>query len=208
MLRLHDYRRCPFCIRVRMVLTLKNLQCEVVPERLRDWSDWMLNWAQTNQKRPCVPVLENMDTGWAMSESNEINLWLDTLPSAAASLTPTCTNLQAQMRQWWTWCDTLFKPAIDLYKYGPNRQFIAQNVPQYKEQLCQLIQPLEIALSCQAYLLGSTLSLADIAILPFIRQLKRTREGEFTFAAFPKVEQWSNNILQANWFTTIVMRKT
>ena len=206
MLRLHDYRRCPFCIRVRMVIVLKALDCEIVPETLRDWSEWMQSWSVKNNTRARVPVLENPETGWTLAESNEITLWLDALPSSHHALTPEKSKL-SEMRSWWRWCDERLKPAIDLYKYGPSRILDPSLTPAHEQSLTKLLHNCEHALSNQPYLLGKNLTLADIAIIPFIRQLMRTREGAFDFSPFPQLTRWAEGVLSADWFTDKVMRK-
>ena len=54
---LHNYRRCPFCIRTRILLHLKNIPYEIVEEPLREWTPWMKEWAFANNERARVPVL-------------------------------------------------------------------------------------------------------------------------------------------------------
>ncbi len=57
------------------------------------------------------------------------------------------------------------------------------------------------------FLIEGRLTLADIAIIPFIRQIMRTREGEFDFASYPKVLAWTNGLVGTVWFQNVVIKK-
>ncbi len=207
---LHSYRRCPFCIRTRILLHLKNIPYEIVEEPLREWTPWMKDWSFANDERPRVPVLRYvLDVGVekVIPESNEMNLFLDTF-DGNSTYTPQNEELYKEMKEWWIWCDKELKPMIDLYKYGENLKFNAEIHGFHTAELQKLIQILEDRLSTHDYLVGETLALADIAIIPFIRQIMRTREGEFDFTPYPFVKTWTNNIIETEWFQEIVMKKS
>ena len=57
------------------------------------------------------------------------------------------------------------------------------------------------------YLIEERLTLADIAIIPFIRQTMRTREGEFDMTPYPRVLAWANGMLETLWFKDIMLKK-
>lgn len=207
---LHSYRRCPFCIRTRILLYLKNIPYEIVEEPLREWTPWMKEWAFANDERPRVPVLRYiLDVGVekVIPESNEMNLFLDSF-DGNPTYTPQDEEEYKEMQRWWTWCDKELKPMIDLYKYGENLKFNTELHVIHTAKLQKLMQVLEGRLSNSAYLVGETLTLADIAIIPFIRQIMRTREGEFDFTPYPCVQKWTNSIIQTKWFQEIVMKKS
>ena len=112
------------------------------------------------------------------------------------------------MIAWWDWCKDELKPMIDLYKYGANLKFDKEAHVIHTAELKKLIQVLEEALQNKKYLIEDRLTLADIAIIPFMRQVMRTREGEFDFAPYPRVLAWTNSIIETDWFKNEVMRKT
>ena len=103
--------------------------------------------------------------------------------------------------------DKELKPIIDLYKYGENLRFNAELHVIHTAELQKLMQILEDLLKTESYLVGETLTLADIAIIPFIRQIMRTREGEFDFTPYPSVQKWTDSIIETDWFQEIVMKK-
>lgn len=206
---LHSYRRCPFCIRTRILLSLKKIPYEIVEEPLRVWTPWMKKWSEENNERARVPVLRCIDQSGAekvIPESNEINLFLDALDDAF-EYTPNKESTQyTELLQWFTWCDTKLKPVIDLYKYGENLEFDIEKHKVHSIELQNFVQVLEDTLKDMKYLVEERLTLADIAIIPFIRQIMRTREGEFDFTPYPHVSAWTNNIIESEWFKDEIMK--
>ncbi len=207
---LHNYRRCPFCIRTRILLYLKRIEYDIVEEPLREWTPWMKEWAFRTGERTRVPVLRYvLEEGVekVMPESNEMNLFIDN-SDGDPKFTPGIDSPgYSEMLEWWNWCDKKLKPMIDLYKYGVNLQFDPLIHPLHTEELQKLIQVLENHLQSRKFLIEERLTLADIAIIPFIRQIMRTREGEFDFTPYPKVLAWANQILQTDWFQNEIMKK-
>ncbi len=206
---LHDYKRCPFCIRVRIMLYLKDIPYEVVEEPLREWTDWMKDWSSKNNERPRVPILREIksdDSEVVYTESNQINLMLDDRDGNPV-YTPTKESPEYQkMIDWFDWCDNTMKPLLDTYKYGENGEFDASKVQTHAQALASELNKLKTELVTGNYLLGPKMTLADIAIIPFIRQIMRTRGGEFNFSQFPNVLGWTLNLTEAAWFQTDAMR--
>ncbi len=207
---LHNYRRCPFCIRTRILLHLKKIPYEIVEEPLRKWTPWMIEWSFANNERSRVPVLRYvLEAGIekVMPESNEMNLFIDSVDEKPEFTPARDTPEYTEMIRWWDWCKDELKPMIDLYKYGANLQFDSEAHVIHTVELQKLIQVLESSLQDKKYLLENRLTLADIAIIPFIRQIMRTREGEFDFAPYPRVLSWTNSIIETDWFKNEVLKK-
>lgn len=202
---LHNYRRCPFCIRTRIVLILKKIPFEIVEEPLRVWTDWVIE--NIEDKR--VPILRIIDSEGekVMQESNDINLFLD-LHFGEKEFTPQeNTEEYKEMISWWDWCKGELKPQIDIYKYGRNLEFDSEKNIQDTKDLHSLLEKLEEALQESEYLIDDRLTLADIAIIPFIRQIMRTRNGVFGFEKLQKVKAWANELIETGWFEEDVMKK-
>lgn len=192
---LHNYRRCPFCIRVRIVLELENIPYSVVEERLGNWTDDI-----KNLPNPCVPIV-NID-GELMRESNDINMFLDKKYCDKKYDHP-------ENKKWFDWCAEFLKPSIDEYKYSnpETREFSRELTEKGREKLNAHLQILEDILQNQKNINGEKYTLADFAIIPFVRQIMRTRSGEFDFTNFPAVEKWTNNLIEQKFFTERVMKK-
>ena len=185
---------------------MKSIPYEHIHEPLREWTGWMLE----HVKKPRVPVLHVVKDDGAeiiMPESNDINLWLDT-NFGIKDFTPEENSSQyKEMEDWWSWCGDIFKHQIDLYKYGEGREFNEEKHLVHTDNLRAMTGKLEARLQDNQYLVGKSMTLADIAIIPFVRQIMRTRNGEFDFSDYPSVVEWAHQVLGTPWFDDIVMEK-
>lgn len=193
------------------MLYLKKIPYELVEEPIRVWTPWLKTWAEENNERPRVPILRVIDDDdfeTIIPESNTINLFLDTEYGISAFTPEKKTLAYEDMLAWWKWCTEELKPILDLYKYGENLEFDKEKHALHTIALKSLVEVLENTLTKKKFLVQERLTLADIAIIPFIRQIMRTREGEFDFTPYPHVLSWTNNIIQADWFRILVMEKS
>jgi glutathione S-transferase len=72
----------------------------------------------------------------------------------------------------------------------------------YHRQHCeQFILHLEQRLTTHRYFMGDTLSLADYAILPFIRQFAKVDRKWYLSAPYPNLQRWLNQHLQSPLYT-------
>jgi glutathione S-transferase len=205
---LHSYRRCPFCIRTRILLCLKKIEYEIAEEPLREWTPWMKEWSEKNNERARVPVLRVVhDNGeeHIVPESNDINLFLDAIEGKPEYTPEKDSPAYTEMLVWFDWCAKEFKPTIDLYKYGENRIFNKEKHIAHTVLLQNVVQKLEDELENRKFLIEDRMTLADIAIIPFVRQIMRTREGEFDFTPYPRVLAWAHSIIETDWFAYEVM---
>ena len=189
---------------------LKDIEHEIVEEPLREWTKWMQEWSERTGERPRVPVLQYWDdegNETVMPESNEINFFLDSVDGDPKFTPEEGSEAYMEMMKWWSWCDNEMKPVLDLYKYGKDRHWDRESNGKYMRELGTYIQKLEGHLSGRTHMIESRLTLTDIAIIPFIRQIMRVRNGEFDFTPYPRVTAWANSILETDWFQNDVMKK-
>ena len=120
---LHSFRRCPFAIRVRMALEEKGLEYKIIEEDLSSPSQELL----TMHPEGRVPLLihEQNEQKHIIYQSTIITEYLD----EAFPFKPIMPNLdrhavasseavsRAKVRLLTYWCDSIFKPDLDLYKY-------------------------------------------------------------------------------------------
>jgi glutathione S-transferase len=100
--------------------------------------------------------------------------------------------------------DGEFKQALDKYKYA-NR--FPKNPPEiYRAQGEEFLKRLESLLSQTTYLCRDTLSKADIAIFPFVRQFSMVDEAWFENAAYPKLKSWLNGLLASELFFGVMQK--
>lgn len=100
--------------------------------------------------------------------------------------------------------DGAFKQALDKYKYAIR---FPENPPEiYRAQGEEFLQRLEDLLSQTTYLCRDTLSKADIAIFPFIRQFSMVDEIWFESAQYPELKAWLNGLLGSDLFLGVMQK--
>lgn len=149
-----------------------------------------------------VPVLQMPDgtvidesldiMGWALRQ-NDPESWLDG-----------SAELSAESRTLIQENDSDFKRALDRYKYAgryPERPAIY-----YRGQGELFLEKLNARLTAHAYLLGGQPRLADMAILPFIRQFAEVDRGWFNQSPYAALNNWLDALLASPLFLTVMRR--
>jgi glutathione S-transferase len=190
---LHSFRRCPYAIRVRLTLEEKNLQYTVVEEDLKAKSAELLKLHPEGR----VPLL--IHNGFVIYESSVITEYLeDAFPSP--QLRPTEARKIAEMRLWTYWCNTSFRSVVHAYKYewtqlNEEKQHSLQGSIQHH------LDKLEAALSERPFLITSKLTLTDIHVVPFVRQLSKAQSDFRERFSCPKTLDWLTSIENRESFT-------
>ncbi|MCB0272202.1 MAG: glutathione S-transferase family protein [Bdellovibrionales bacterium] len=175
-------------MRVRMTLHEKNIPFETVEEDLKNFSIEL----RKHHPEAKVPVLIHGEN--ILYESAIITEYLeDTFPTP--KLMPDDPYIKAQMRLWTYWCNQHFKHHVDHYKYGTSRS-AKEDVENAPKMLTEDLQKLEKALSKHPFLLGNTLTLADIHVFPFFRQLTKTTPLFEPLHHFEACQKWLESILE------------
>ncbi|QQR90985.1 MAG: glutathione S-transferase family protein [Myxococcales bacterium] len=183
----YSYRRCPFAMRVRFTLHEKGVPFSVVEEKLRDFSKEL----RKMHPEAKVPVLVHGDL--VLYESAIITEYLDEI-FPEPSFMPDRPDARAKVRLWTYWCNHIFKPEVDRYKYGPSR-LSDDEVKEATRLLFEHLEKLENQLSKTPYLMGDAMSLADIHVFPFVRQLSKVSPEHPAFAKSSAVLSWLNVIV-------------
>lgn len=194
---LHSCRHCPYSMRVRIVLALKGIDYAVLEERPGEWSGFMVK----NVPHPRVPVL--VHDGRIICESNAINEYLDGL-QPEPELVPFNRSDAEHMKEWWAWCEEEFSPPIEKYENEQDSREWFKGKTEVERQL----EHLETALKRKHFLLGGKMTLADIAVIPFIAKIQSVRRDPVNFRLFPKVKVWADQILGKPFFTQQVMKNS
>jgi glutathione S-transferase len=101
--------------------------------------------------------------------------------------------------------DGSFKRLLDQYKY-PTR-FSDVNVEGVlNEALDQHLKPLNARLKQAKFLLGDRLSMADIAIFPFIRQFHMIDETLFGLYQLDALKKWLNDRIESRLFLSVMQK--
>jgi RNA polymerase-associated protein len=196
---LHSYRRCPFAIRVRMTLEEKGLDYKVIEEDLSDPSAELLRLHPEGK----VPLL--IHHGIPIHESAIITEYLDEA-FGPPSLRPVTPLERAQMRLWTFWCNELFKPDLDAFKYEW-KILSAEDQTALLKRLGNHLKKMEQALSGRLFLMGDQLTLADIHVFPFYRQLQKAHPDFSKIFQTVHLDPWLERISKRPSFEKVMMKR-
>ena len=195
---LYSYRRCPYAMRARMALSYAGIQVEIREIALREKPAHML----AVSPKGTVPVLvlasnevleQSLDImNWALQQS-DVDEWI-IQDQAGQKLTADliATN------------DGAFKQSLDKYKYAIR---FPENPPEiYRAQGEEFLQRLEMLLQQNTYLCRNTISKADVAIFPFVRQFSMVDENWFESADYPSLKAWLNGLLNSQLFLGVMQK--
>jgi glutathione S-transferase len=196
---LYTFRRCPYAIRARMALSNSDIKVEFREVSLKNKPQAMLDLSKKGE----VPVLVVDEK--VIDESLDIMLWalkFNDPDGWYSQYTETESKIALQLI---TQNDEEFKEWLDKYKYADRHPEFNQEY--YREKCGHYLLVLETALKNKAYLMGENISLADIAIFPFVRQFAMVDKSWFDHCHYPGIRNWLTSLLGLPLFTR-VMAKT
>lgn len=178
--RLYSFRRCPYAMRARLGLLFAGLQVELREITLKNKPPQML----AISPKGTVPVLQLLD-GTVIEESREIMTWAleqqDAQGLLAAQTLPQANALIDKN-------DNEFKYWLDRYKYADRHLDMSQ--AEYRQRGEAFLQMLEELLIKNPYLLGESITIADISIMPFVRQFAHVNRKVFYDLPYPNLQRW------------------
>ena len=194
---LYSFRRCPYAMRSRLALKYSGIQVELREVDLKAVPDALCELVPDN---PTVPVLQLQD-GRVIDESWDILLWAVREHDPDSWLGKNESNL-VPAEQWIEMNDYSFKIELDHYKYYD--RYPDKTQLEYREEAEEFIRDLEDQLQQTRFLLGDSLSIADIGVLPFIRQFAFVDKNWFDQARYPKVQAWLEVFLKSGLFNSVM----
>lgn len=198
--RLYSFRRCPYAMRARLAIVLAELKVELREIVLKNKPTQML----AISPKGTVPVLELVETDGSsrrvIEESRDILQWALEQHDPQAVLDVEPASAQALIEQ----NDNEFKHWLDRYKYADRHPELSQI--EYRERGEVFLQVLETLLAQHRYLLGDTISSADIGIMPFVRQFAHVDQEVFYQLPYPHLQQWLRDWLQHPAFQQVMVK--
>ena len=183
---LYSFRRCPYAMRARLGILFAELQVELREITLKNKPPQML----AISPKGTVPVLQLLD-GTVIEESREIMIW------ALAQQDPQGLLHDAALHEANVLIDkndNEFKYWLDRYKYADRHLEMTQT--EYRQKGEVFLQLLEELLTKNSYLLGKGITLADIGIMPFVRQFAHVNRDVFYNLPYPNLQRWLQDWLQ------------
>ncbi|QXI55712.1 glutathione S-transferase [Pseudomonas alvandae] len=195
---LYSFRRCPYAMRARMALRYSAIALDIVEVSLKAKPAEMLALSS----KGTVPVL-HVD-GRVIDESLEIMRWaLDQRDPQDWRLAddPEGQRLTAELIEE---NDQVFKLHLNRYKY-PERH-PEQPMEHYRSEGEAFLRKLEERLQARPFLVAAHLSLADVAVLPFVRQFAHVDRQWFAQAPYPRLQDWLEGLLDSELFVAIMAK--
>ncbi|MDE1165678.1 MAG: glutathione S-transferase [Pseudomonas sp.] len=196
---LYSFRRCPYAMRARMALRYSQVPISVVEVSLKAKPAEMLALSG----KGTVPVLD-LGVEGVIDESLQIMLW------ALGQNDPEDWQrignplLQREMADVIRYNDEVFKGHLNHYKYA--ERYPEQPMAHYREQGCVFLRQLDERLHQHRFLFGEHLSLADVAVAPFIRQFRAVDPQWFVQSPYGALEQWIKAFLDTTLFKAIMAK--
>ena len=189
---LYSFRRCPYAMRARMALSSSGLEYEHREVVLRDKPPEMLEVSP----KGTVPVLVT-PTGTVIEES------LDIMRHALAMKDPEGW-LERDDPELVAANDGPFKHHLDRYKYAT--RYADVDPEEHRSAALDILRRLETRLTSDTYLCGARRGLADIAIVPFIRQFANADRTWFDAQSLPRLQDWLERLITSELFTGVMAK--
>lgn len=195
---LYSFRRCPYAMRARMALRYSGVAVNIVEVSLKAKPAEMLALSS----KGTVPVLEVQ--GQVIDESLDIMRWALARHDPQDWLLRQDPAAQEAMAALISDNDQGFKHWLNRYKY-PERH-PQESMAHYRAQGELFLQRLERLLSERDYLLAEHMSLADAALVPFVRQFAHVDREWFALAPYPRLQDWLRRILDSELFVAVMAK--
>lgn len=182
---LYSFRRCPYAMRARIALRQAGMRVELREIVLRDKPQAFLD-VSPSASVPCLVGEKVLDESldimhWAL-EQNDPDGWLD---------------MPEDWRGWVERNDGPFKQALDRTKY--ETRYPGTDPHEQRKLACVYLADLDQQLQ-KGWLFGKP-TLADYAILPFVRQFAFIDKDWFDQQAWPNLQSWLEEFLISDHFT-------
>lgn len=185
---LYSFRRCPYAMRARLAIAVSGMTVELREVVLRDKPAAFLD-VSPSATVPCLVdgaevTDESLDVMVRALRHNDPAGWLD-MPEAG-----------------WDWialCDGPFKHALDRTKYAT--RYPDEDAEVTRQDTMAFLRDLDA--QTDNWMFGKP-TLADFAILPFVRQFAFIDKPRFDAEPLPAVQAWLGRFLASEDFGKIM----
>lgn len=197
---LFSFRRCPYAIRARLALHQAGIPYALREVVLRDKPPELLALSP----KGTVPVMQLPD-GQVLEESLDIMRWALARHDPAGWLTQAPLDAMLALIA----CnDQRFKPLLDRYKY-PERHPAHPQTAWRAQAIDVMLAGLDERLRDTPCLLAARPCLADMAILPFVRQFAQVDRAWWDACGeLAALRQWLDGLTQSALFEAVMAKPT
>jgi len=183
-------------MRARLGILFAGLQVELREVTLKNKPAQML----AISPKGTVPVLRLAD-GAVIEESRDIMVWALEQQDPQGLLDATILHqANALIEQ----NDNEFKYWLDRYKYADRHVEMTQ--AEYRQRGEAFLQVLEALLKSRTYLLGDDPTIADIGVMPFVRQFAHVDRDVFSQLPYPNLQRWLQQWLEHPLFLQTMIK--
>lgn len=194
---LYSFRRCPYAMRARLSIARSGIRCELREVVLKDKPEQLIALSP----KATVPVLETTD-GKVIDESIDIAFWALSQADPDGWYQALSPQQHQQALALIENNDGEFKYFLDRYKYAD--RYPDQSQDYYRQQGEKTLIELEKHLEQNGCLLRENWTLADIALLPFIRQFAFVDKDWFDHSPYPRIKSWLQDFVDSELFKSIM----
>ena len=191
---LYSFRRCPYAMRARLALRYAGVPVQIVEVSLRAKPAEMLALSP----KGTVPVL--CVGGRVIEESLEIMQWALAQHDPDGWLRQGDPRVLALIAE----NDQVFKHHLNRYKYA--ERYPEQPMEHYRAEGEVFLHKLEGLLAENDYLLAEQLSLADVALAPFVRQFAHVDREWFAGTPYRQLQAWLQRFLESPLFIAVLAK--
>jgi len=197
---LYSLQHCPYAMRARIGLLAAQQTIALRAISLKNKPTEMLAASPKGE----VPVLVLEDKS-VIDESIDIMIWALHQSDPDDLLCSNDPSAFEEMRELITRNDNDFIPALEKYKYAKRYHEPSENND--RQQCEAFIAQLEQRLNEHRFIMGKKLSLADYALLPFIRQFSRVDRKWFVQTPpYPNLRNWLSYHLQSTIYSKAMFK--
>ena len=198
MTTLYSFRRCPYAMRARMALRYAGVAVDIVEVSLKAKPAEMLALSS----KGTVPVLsvdgqvieESLDImRWALAQNDPLDWLLKDDPHGPS-------RIAALIKE----NDQAFKIHLNRYKYA--ERYPEHPMETYRAEGEVFLHKLDQLLEHRDYLLSQHPCLADVALMPFIRQFAHVDREWFAQTPHRRLQAWLQRFLESDLFTNIMKK--
>jgi glutathione S-transferase len=183
-------------MRARMALAYAGIAVEIREISLREKPASLL----AISPKGTVPVFQS--DGLVIEQSYDIMKWALKQSDPDQWLS---AETESVIDEWVEKNDGPFKKLLDQYKY-PNRYPDISLEETLTQATTSFLDPINEQLKKNAYLLGPKMSLADIAIFPFVRQFSMVNPEWIDQSDLNFLKQWLNAHLESPLFLSVMQK--
>jgi glutathione S-transferase len=193
---LYTFRRCPYAMRARLAIAVSGVSVREHEVDLKAKPAEML----AISPKGTVPVLHLQD-GRVIEQSLDIMRWALAQHDPQSWLHADSTLVNVLIAE----NDGAFKRALDRYKYPERHPEKSQAAHRADGEV--FIAQLETLLSRQNFLCGSKASIADAAIMPFVRQFAAVDSVWWHAASYSRARAWLNDWTTSPLFEGVMKKR-